>query len=476
MKLYNSASRKIEEFIPKNPNEVTFYTCGPTVYHYAHIGNLRSYIMHDILEKSLVYLGYNVKRAMNITDVGHLSGDSDDGEDKMLASAQKQNKSVMEIASFYTQEFKKDTQKLNLNWPKIVVPATSMVHKYIELIEELQKKGFAYKSGENIYFDTQKLDNYYVFGNQSKEDMIIGARDDVDDDTNKRNPADFVLWFTKSKFSNHALSWDSPWGRGYPGWHIECSAIALDKLGSHLDIHAGGVDNKFPHHTNEIAQSEGVLGHSWCSYWFHVEHLNDKSGKMSKSKGDFLTLDRISKDGFSPMMYKYFCLSSHYRKQLVYSPESMNGAKTAYIKLIQRLSKLNPDSGELDKGAFEKFTNQFKSALENDLNTSLAISCIYDVLKSDTNDKTKATIISSIDSVLDLELNKAIDKTHSLLVNDESEVDGEFTKRILALIDERKEAKKQKNFARADEIRNDLLKEGVELIDTREGTTFKIIK
>jgi len=474
MKLYNSETRKIEDFIPYNGKDVTFYSCGPTVYHYAHIGNLRSYIMHDILEKALNYLGYNVKRAMNITDVGHLSGDSDDGEDKMVKSAEKQNKSVMEIAEFYTKAFKADTDKLNLKWPEIVVPATSMIDKYIEMIQVLLQKGYAYKSGDNIYFDISKLDNYYRFGAQGKDDMLVGARDSVEGDDDKRNPADFVLWFTKSKFENHALVWDSPFGKGYPGWHIECSAISLEHLGEHLDIHSGGVDNKFPHHTNEIAQTESYCGHKWCKYWFHVEHLNDKSGKMSKSKGDFLTLTRIGELGFSPMVYKFFCLMSHYRNQLVYSEESMESAKSAYIKLIERISKIQAKGGVVDFDAFEKFNQKFKDALSNDLNTSLAITCVYDVLKADMNDETKSALLLSFNEVLGLDFDKALLGTHELLQKEDAVVGSEFETYILEMIEKRKNAKKNKDFALADSIRAELLSKGVELVDTREGTTYKI--
>ena len=280
MFLYNSLTGTKEKFIPNEEKKVKLYTCGPTVYNYAHIGNLRSYIMEDILEKSLIYLGYDVKRAMNITDVGHLQGDSDIGEDKMLLSAEREKKTILEIAAFYTEAFEKDFEKLNLKWPEIVVPATSCIDTYIEIIEKLIKKGYAYFSNGNVYFDTSKLKKYNVFSNQNVNEMLIGARDDVTEDKNKRNSQDFVLWFTKSKFENQALKWNSPWGVGYPGWHIECSGISYKYLGEYLDIHCGGVDNKFPHHTNEIAQSESYLGHKWCNYWFHIEHLNLKNMKM----------------------------------------------------------------------------------------------------------------------------------------------------------------------------------------------------
>ena len=319
MKLYNTLSRKIEEFIPYDKDNVTMYTCGPTVYHYAHIGNLRTYIMEDVLEKSLNYLGFKVKRAMNITDVGHLSSDSDTGEDKMLKGAKREKKTVLEIAKMYTDAFMSDASKLNIKWPEIVSPATDNIDMYIKIIDKLLEDGFAYKAGGNVYFDTSRLDDYYKLTNHKIDEMVVGVREGVEEDFNKRNQADFVLWFTKSKFDNQELKWDSPYGVGYPGWHIECSGISMRYLGEYLDIHCGGVDNIFPHHTNEIAQSEAYLGHTWCKYWVHGEHLNDKAGKMSKSKGEFLTISLLESKGYNPLAYRYLCLTSHYRNTLTFS-------------------------------------------------------------------------------------------------------------------------------------------------------------
>ena len=470
MKLYNSTSRQIEDFVPYSSDKVTMYTCGPTVYHFAHIGNLRSYIMEDVLEKALNYLGYNVVRAMNITDVGHLSGDSDDGEDKMLIGAEREHKSVMDIAKEYTDAFKADFASLNLAWPKKVAPATSCIDEYIKIITVLLEKGYAYISNGNVYFDTSKLKEYYRFGNQNQDEMVVGARDSVTEDEGKRNQNDFVLWFTKSKFENHALKWDSPWGIGYPGWHIECSGISYKFLGEYLDIHCGGVDNKFPHHTNEIAQTESYLGHPWCKYWFHVEHLNTKSGKMSKSSGDFLTLTRLNKLGFSSMVYKLFCLQSHYRKQLVYSIVGLETAKSAYSKLIKRISGLNRQDKQINQADFDKFNLQFKQALENDLNTSFALTTLYDVLKTDTNDGTKLALVLSFDKVLGLNLDSAFETTEPK----QPEIDSQLKQTIENMIEERKQAKAAKDYATADAIRSKLAEMGVELIDTKEGTTFKI--
>ena len=469
MKLYNSETRVVEDFVPMDKNQVTMYTCGPTVYHFAHIGNLRSYIMEDVLEKTLNYVGYNVKRAMNITDVGHLSSDGDTGEDKMLIGAKREHKTVLQIADEYTQAFKKDCQNLNLKWPQIVVPATSCVDDYIQIVSNLLEKGFAYKSEGNIYFDTSKLENYYRFGEQSANDMIVGARDDVAEDVGKKNQNDFVLWFTKSKFENQALKWDSPWGVGYPGWHIECSGISMKYLGEYLDIHCGGVDNKFPHHTNEIAQSESFLGHKWCRYWFHVEHLNTKGGKMSKSSGNFLTLDKLQELGFSPMVYKFFCLQSHYRKQLVFSEEALLSAKSAYDKMIKKIQNISQDNSIVEENIYNELNGNFKSALENDLNTSLAITSIFDLLKAQTTNATKIKLLKDFDSVLGLGFADILSNKQQ-----NNAVDEDLKKYVEDMIEKRRLAKLQKDFATADAIRSELLSKGIELIDTKDGTTFKI--
>ena len=426
--------------------------------------------MEDVLEKALDYLGYNVKRAMNITDVGHLSGDSDNGEDKMLIGAEREHKSVMDIAKEYTDAFKADFASLNLAWPKLVAPATSCIDEYIKIITVLLEKGYAYISNGNVYFDTSKLKEYYRFGNQNQDEMVVGARDSVTEDEGKRNQNDFVLWFTKSKFENHALKWDSPWGVGYPGWHIECSGISYKFLGEYLDIHCGGVDNKFPHHTNEIAQTESYLGHPWCKYWFHVEHLNTKSGKMSKSTGNFLTLSRLNELGYSSMVYKLFCLQSHYRKQLVYSIEGLESAKSAYTKLIKRISTLNRQDCNVNNAEFNKFDLQFKQALENDLNTSLALTALYDVLKSDINDGTKVALVLSFDKVLGLKLNSAFEQSNE----QQPQIDENLKQTIEKMIEERRQAKLNKDWATADAIRNKLAEMNIELIDTKEGTTFKL--
>ena len=462
LKIYNTLSHSEEEFIPWNNDVVNMYTCGPTVYHYAHIGNLRTYIMEDILERTLRYLGYNVKRCMNITDVGHLSSDSDTGNDKMVTAAQKEHKTVLEIAKYYTDVFFEDFKKLNIIKPEIVSPATQNIDEYIKIIQNLLDTGYAYEAGGNVYFDTSKLKQYYVLTNHTEEELLDGVRDTVEVDNNKKNKADFVLWFTKSKFDSQDLKWESPFGLGYPGWHIECTGISIKYLGEHLDIHCGGVDNIFPHHTNEIAQSESFLEHPWCKYWFHVEHLNDESGKMSKSKGKTLTVDTLIENGYDPLSYRFLCLQSHYRKQLTFSYSSLDGAENAYKKLKNKVLSLSKD-GEVDNKVFNEYKNKFISYLEDDINTANAISVIYDVLKAETSESTKFELIKDFDNVLGLEL--TIENTNN------SEVDEEYIK---SKIEERNDAKKNKNYELADSIRNELLEKGIVLKDTREGTTYEV--
>ncbi|MBR4724195.1 MAG: cysteine--tRNA ligase [Lachnospiraceae bacterium] len=488
IRLYNTLTKTVDEFVPNVPGKVAMYTCGPTVYHYAHIGNLRSYICEDVLEKTLRYAGYDVKRVMNITDVGHLSDDADNGEDKMVKGAQREHKTVMEIAKFYTDAFFEDCRKLNIKRPDVVEPATSCIDEFINMISVLLEKGYAYRSGENVYFDTSKLDEYFVFGNQNEDEQMVGVRDDVTEDTNKRNKNDFVLWFTKSKFEDQALKWDSPWGVGYPGWHIECSCISMKHLGEYMDIHCGGVDNIFPHHTNEIAQSESYLGHKWCNWWFHVHHLNDREGKMSKSKGNILTVSVLEEKGYDPLAYRFFCLQSHYRKPLEFSYDALDNAVAAYDRLKNRVLAIAEEAvnagkavktedahggghtykasdGAADAAVFEQYKTKFIEALSADINTSMAITVLMETLKADTDAATKLALVSSFEEVLGLGL---------LTVKEEagSGVDPEFEKYILEQIELRKAAKKEKNFAEADRIRAELLEKGIALEDTREGVKW----
>ncbi|MDE6595090.1 MAG: cysteine--tRNA ligase [Oscillospiraceae bacterium] len=465
MKLYNTLTRKKDDFIPRFEGKVSMYTCGPTVYHYAHIGNLRSYIMEDVLEKYFRYVGYDVTRVMNITDVGHLTSDGDTGDDKMLKGAKREHKSVMEIAEFYTKAFFEDCKKLSIKTPDVVMPATSCIDEFIRVIGVLIEKGYAYVAGGNVYFDISKLEKYYVFNDFKEEDLAVGVREGVEEDSNKRNKADFALWFTKSKFDDQELKWDSPWGVGYPGWHIECSCISMKNLGEYLDIHCGGIDNAFPHHTNEIAQSEAYLGHEWCNYWFHVHHLNTEGGKMSKSKGEFLTVSLLEEKGYDPLVYRFFCLQSHYRKSLVFSWENLDNAKLAYEKLAAKISGVLDGAGEIDEEKFAELKKKFTDAMDNDLNTALAITAVYDVLKADVSNATKLALIKDFDKVLSIGLIEAAGK-----VSAKSEDEEVLPEEVAALAEQRKAARKEKNFALADELRDKITALGYVITETREGT------
>ncbi len=459
MKIFNTLTREVEEFVPNDKNCVKMYTCGPTVYHYAHIGNLRTYIFEDILEKTLNYLGYPVKRVMNITDVGHLASDSDSGEDKMLSGAKREHKTVLEIADFYTKAFQKDLETLNIKWPETVSKATDNIEEYIKIITKLLEDGYAYQSGGNVYFDTSKLTDYYKLTNHKVDEMVVGARVGVEEDSAKKNQADFALWFTKSKFESQELKWDSPWGVGYPGWHIECSGISMKYLGEYLDIHCGGVDNIFPHHTNEIAQSESYLGHKWCNYWIHGEHLNDASGKMSKSKGDFLTLSLLQEKGYDALAYRFMCLNTSYRKVLVFTYESLENALNAYQKLKSKIKEI-VNEGEIEEEKYQEYDQKFRECISDDLNTSNAITLLYELLKSDVDGATKLKLIASWDQVLSLNL-----------IEEQRNIDTAFIEQKIV---ERKEAKENKDYLKADAIRKELENLGILLKDTREGTTYVI--
>ena len=463
MKIYNTLTKRQEEFIPNDERVVKMYTCGPTVYHFAHIGNLRTYIFEDVLEKGLSYLGYDVKRVMNITDVGHMTSDADEGEDKMSKGAKREGKSVYEIADYYTEAFFSDCKDLNIKRPEVIEKASNHIDTYIKMISKMLDDGYAYISNGNVYFDISKIDNYYMLSGKNPDDLMVGVRDGVEEDSAKKNPYDFGLWFTSSKFENQDMKWDSPWGVGYPGWHIECSGIASEYLGEYIDIHCGGVDNIFPHHSNEIAQSEAYFGHKWCNYWVHGAHLNDKSGKMSKSKGEFLTLSLLKEKGYSPLTYRYFCLGSHYRNNLVFSYEAMDQAEASYNKLKRKVASLSREP-DLHEEKLDFYQNKFKDAISNDLNTSSMLTLVYDVLKDDElSDFTKLYLIEDFDRVLSLDL--------TVFEETEEVVDLE----ILEKIELRNEAKKNKDFALADKIRDELLEIGIRLIDSREGTKYERI-
>ncbi len=462
MRLYNTLTKKVEEFIPHEEGKIKMYTCGPTVYHYQHIGNLRSYIVEDVFEKTFKYLGYEVTRCMNITDVGHLKSDGDTGEDKMVIAMEREHKTSKEIAKFYTDEFKKDCKLVNVRWPDMVKEATGEIDMYIKIIQKLLDTGYAYESNGNIYFDTSKDPNYYELSGRNKDDLIIGSRDDVEEDENKKNPADFVLWFTNSKFGNQELQWDSPFGRGFPGWHIECSGISIKYLGEYLDIHFGAEDAIFPHHTNEIAQSEAYLGHKWCNYWVHLSWLLTNNVKMSKSLGHVLTVSKLKEQGYNPLSYRYFILNSYYHKQVNFTYELLDQSQTAYLKLLNKISNIK-NEGSIEEDKYNKYNDKFKSYLSDDLNTSNALTLLYDLLKDkDVSGATKIKLIKDFDKVLSLDL----------LKEKEENIDSDLKSYVEEQIKLRNETKKSKNFEAADKIRNDLLEKGIELKDTREGTIW----
>ena len=469
MILYNTLTHKKEEFIPNEAGKVGMYTCGPTVYHFAHIGNLRTYMMEDVLEKYIRYTGLDVKRVMNITDVGHLTSDGDTGDDKMLKGAKREHKTVMEIAKFYTDAFFEDCKKLNIKTPDVVVPATTYIDEFIKVISSLIEKGYAYEAGGNIYFDTSKIENYNVFHNFTEDDLEVGVREGVEEDENKKNKADFVLWFTKSKFDDQELKWESPWGVGYPGWHIECSCISMKNLGEKLDIHCGGVDNIFPHHTNEIAQSEAYLGHKWCNYWFHVHHLNTNSGKMSKSKGEFLTVSLLEEKGYDPLVYRFFCLQSHYRKGLVFTWENLDNAKAAFDKLIARIASIGDDKAQGEDEKLAALKERFDKALGNDLNTAEGLTVIYDILKADISGASKKALIAEFDAVLGLDLLAHAEKKKEA----DKSASADIPEEVMALVEQRAEARKAKDFAKADELRDKIAALGYSVKETRQGPVIE---
>jgi cysteinyl-tRNA synthetase len=469
MKIYNTMSRSIEDFKPIDENLVRIYTCGPTVYNYAHLGNLRMYIHEDVLVKTLEYIGYNVKRVMNITDVGHLESDADDGEDKMLKGARRENKTVWEIAQHYTDAFFADIEKLDIKKPSVVAKATDYIADYIDFIKVLENKGYTYIANGNVYFDISKFKDYTKLSGMDLDQCRTASRDDVEEDLHKRCPQDFVLWFTKSKFENQAMKWDSPWGVGYPGWHIECSVISLKNLGEKMDIHCGGVDHIPVHHTNEIAQTESYTGDKWVKYWFHGEFLIDQDGKMSKSSGEFLTLSLIEKKGFNPLSYRYFVLNSHYRKQLAFSFDSLTSAENAYLKLKSRIKSLKENEQGEVTSAVDKYKEAFRNALEDDLNTANAITVLFECLKAEElNNKEKLHLVEDFEKVLSLDLFN--------FEEEKEDVHEDMVKYIEEMIEKRKQAKKNKDFSLADSIRAELLEKGVVLEDTRQGVNWKIVK
>lgn len=462
MRLYNTMSRSIEEFVPINEGKVSMYCCGPTVYNYAHIGNLRTYIFEDLLRRTLRRSGYDVKHVMNITDVGHLTGDGDDGEDKMEKSARETGRTVWDIAEFYMKAFFRDEEALNIERPDIICRATEHIDDMINLIKRLEKGGHTYISGGNVYFSIDSISDYGKLARLNLDDLKSGARIEVD--SNKKNPKDFVLWFTNSKFKDQAMMWDSPWGRGYPGWHIECSAMSMKYLGEHFDIHCGGIDAIPVHHTNEIAQSEAATGKTWVNYWCHGEFLLMGNAKMSKSSGSFVTLPVLEGEGYDALDYRYFCLTGHYRSQLRFSYEALDAARSARKGIMERIADAKsegPAATDPSEKARE-YMAAFDEAMENDLNAPKALSILWQMLKDNglsSSDKLAAAY--HMDGILGLGLDKAEKKEETL--------DAE----LQALLDERTAAKKAKDYKKADEIRDKLLSMGYAVKDTPAGPVLQ---
>ncbi len=464
LKLFNTMGRHIMPFVPLEEGKVKMYACGLTVYNFAHLGNLRAYIFDDILRRTLEYLGYVVNHVMNVTDVGHLTDDADSGEDKMLKAAGQAGQTPWEIAEFYTRAFFEDMARINIEMPTTVCKATDHIQEMIDLIKRIEANGYTYQAGGNVYFDISKFKDYGRLALLSLEDLQAGSRIEVD--ANKKNPHDFVLWFTQSKFEHQAMVWDSPWGRGYPGWHIECSAMSMKYLGEQFDIHCGGIDHIPVHHTNEIAQSEAATGKQWVNYWLHNEFLLFGKEKMSKSLGNFTTLQSLVDRGFHPLDYRYFCLGAHYRSQLKMSDEGLSASRNARSTLSQRVLQLKEQApGELPDpaaGPAAPYLDSFREHLAADLNTPQALSDLWNLLRDEKiQAPAKLAALYHMDRVLGLGL--ADLKRERLSLDDE----------VQALVEEREQARKAKNFARADEIRKILDGRGIVLEDTPQGIRWR---
>ncbi|MBU1131705.1 cysteine--tRNA ligase [Patescibacteria group bacterium] len=452
LKLFNTMSRQLEDFEPLNDKEVTFYSCGPTVYDYAHIGNLRTYIFSDILKRVLLFDGYNVKHVMNITDVGHLTEESEQGEDKIERSARMEAKSALEIADFYAQAFKDDLRKLNIIEPNIWCKATDHINEQIELIKKLEEKGHVYKTSDGIYFDTSKVKDYGKLARLNLEGLEEGSRVDVN--IEKKNPTDFALWKFSPQDKQRQMEWDSPWGKGFPGWHAECSAMSMKYLGETIDIHTGGIDHIPVHHTNEIAQSEAATGKPFVRFWAHGDFLLINEGKMAKSLGNFITLNTLPENGFDPIVYRIFCLSSHYRSKLNFSWEALEGAKNTWLRLKRKFLDLGRQTGEINVLFLEKF----KTAVNDDLGMPQALAVFWEVFKSNISDFDKHATLLEFDKVLGLNLAE--------LKEEQAVIPGE----IMKLMEERKKARENKKWQKADELRKKIEDLGYEVEDTAQET------
>jgi len=467
MLLYNSLSHRKEEFIPISTEKVGIYTCGPTVYNYAHIGNLRTYIFADVLRRSLLYQGYKVRQVMNITDVGHLTSDEDFGEDKMEAGAKREGRSIWDIARFYEEKFFEDTDELGIIRPDIVCRATEHIPQMIELVKKLYELGYAYETEQAVYFDVTKFPNYTKLAGQSLEEKITAARDEVKEDPNKRNAADFALWFKAvGRFENHIMQWDSPWGKGFPGWHIECSAMAMHYLGETIDIHTGGIDHIPVHHTNEIAQSEAATGKPFVRYWLHAEFLVVGSGeKMAKSEGEFLTLQSLKDRGYDPLAYRFLCLQVHYRSKLNFTWESLDAAAAGYRRLTDFVALAARNTEVIEKEWMQDYRKRFNEAIADDLNMPRAVAVMWELIREANarEDMGVLSLLYDFDRVLGLRLDRAAEQA----------AQDRLEPHLESLIKEREQARAEKNWARADEIRKQLAEAGIVLEDRPDGTIWK---
>ena len=462
VKLYNTLTKQKSNFVPLNGNEVRIYSCGPTVYSYAHIGNFRTYIFMDNLRRMLEYNGYNLKHVMNITDVGHLESDSDEGEDKMEKAAKKENKSPYEIAEFYTKAFFKDMEKLHIERPEIIAKATEHIPDMLEFAKEIVKNGYGYETSTAIYFDVSKLDKYPVLSNRNIEEQIAGARVDVDPE--KRNPYDFAIWIKAPK--NHIMKWDSPWGLSYPGWHLECSAMSRKYLGEEFDIHTGGVDHIPTHHENEIAQSKGAFGKIPAKIWMHVEFLQIDGGKMSKSLGNVYTISQLEEKGIEALAYKLFCYTAHYRTKLNFTFEGAAASQKALNRLREAFVKHNNGNDNVDDELIQKYKNKFLDAINDDLNMPLAMSTVWELARNDLKSRKISDLLLDFDRVLGLDL-----KNSEKYLEEQNKV--ELPDEIADLLEKRKKAREEKNWQLSDEIRDVLKEKGYIVKDTKEGMTVE---
>ena len=466
---YNTLTGKKEKFIPINKNEVKMYSCGPTVYSYAHIGNFRTYIFVDSLRRTLEYNGYKMKHVMNITDVGHLTSDADTGEDKMEKAAKKEGKDPYEIAKFYANAFMKDMGKLHIEKPEVITKATDNIPQMIEMVKEIIKNGYGYETSKGIYFDVSKLDKYPVLSNNSVEGQQAGARVEVDKE--KRNPFDFALWIKAPE--NHIMKWDSPWGKSYPGWHIECSAMGRRFLGENFDIHTGGVDHIPVHHENEIAQCKGAFGHNPANFWMHCEFLLVDGGKMSKSLGNIYTISELKEKGIEPLAYKLFCFSSHYRNKLNFTFDGVKASNIALNRIRKGyLAHLNGNDS-IEEKEIEEYENRFHNAINDDLNIPLAIGVLWDVIRNEKKSKELADLILRFDKVFGLDL--ANSEKYLQELNENEEDISVIPEQVLQFANERKIARENKDFQKADLLRKKIEESGYQIKDSAGGD-YKIVK